>query len=117
MLADGRLTAEAIMDATISAGLLTLSGCVTGLSERRPGEELVGLVRAAATAGIPSVVASLWDVDDESASLFFQRFYHFLSAGQRKDCALRNTQEYLLTHAKFSHPMHWAPFVLLGDWQ
>jgi CHAT domain-containing protein len=117
ILADGRLTVEDIMESSIPAGLLTLSGCVTGLSQRQPGEELIGLARAAVTAGIPSVIASLWNIDDASASVFFEEFYKYLSQGVPKDVALAAAQRELLKSEDFSHPMHWAPFVLLGDWR
>jgi CHAT domain-containing protein len=117
ILADGRLTVEEIMESSIPAGLLTLSGCVTGLSQRQPGEELIGLARAAVTAGIPSVIASLWNIDDASASVFFEEFYKYLGQGVPKDVALAAAQRELLKGENFSHPMHWAPFVLLGDWR
>jgi CHAT domain-containing protein len=116
-LADGRLTVEEIMESSIPAGLLTLSGCVTGLSQRQSGEELIGLARAAVTAGIPSVAASLWNIDDASASVFFEEFYKYLGQGVPKDVALAAAQRELLKGENFSHPMHWAPFVLLGDWR
>jgi CHAT domain-containing protein len=117
ILADGSLTVEEIMESSIPVGLLTLSGCVTGLSQRHPGEELIGLARAALAASIPSVIASLWNVDDASASVFFDGFYQHLSQGMPKDVALAATQRELLKSKEFSHPRHWAPFVLLGDWR
>lgn len=117
VLADGRVTAEDLLESRIGAGLLTLSGCVTGLAKRQPGDELIGLSRAAAFAGIPSVVTSLWDVWDESSKQFFIAFYEALGRGQSKDLAMLHAQHTLLSQERFAHPVHWAPFVLLGDWR
>ena len=56
-------------------GLFVLSGCVTGMSKRRPGDELIGLAQAALRSGTRSVVATLWETFDESSTLFFEHFY------------------------------------------
>ena len=116
-MADGRVTAEDLMESSLTTGLLTLSGCVTGLAKREPGDELIGLSRAAASVGIPSVVTSLWDVFDESSCQFFAHFYNALAGGASKDWALLNAQHALMKQKQFEHPAHWAPFVLLGDWK
>lgn len=58
--------------------LLTLSACETGINERRPGDELIGLVRSLLYAGAPSVVVSLWTVNDLSTRLLMERFYECL---------------------------------------
>ncbi|HEX8690959.1 MAG TPA: CHAT domain-containing protein [Longimicrobium sp.] len=116
-MADGRVTAEDLMESRISAGLLTLSGCVTGLAKRYPGDELAGLTRAAAAAGIPSVVTSLWPVEDQSAREFFAQFYQALSQGHPKDLSMRLAQRALQEDPEFGHPGFWAPFVLFGDWR
>lgn len=116
-MVDGRVTAEDIMESNLATSLLTLSGCVTGLSKREPGDELIGLSRAAASAGIPSVVTSLWEVFDESSSQFFAYFYNALGKGASKDWALLAAQQALMQQKRFEHPVHWAPFVLLGDWR
>ncbi len=116
-MADGRVTAEDLMESNLTTGLLTLSACVTGLAKREPGDELIGLSRAAVSVGIPSVVTSLWDVFDESSCHFFAYFYNALIKGASKDWALLNAQHALMKQEQFQHPVHWAPFVLLGDWR
>lgn len=69
------LTAEEIFSLKIEADLVTLSACETGINDRKPGDELIGLTRALIYAGTPSVVVSLWAVDDLSTSLLMQHFY------------------------------------------
>jgi CHAT domain-containing protein len=57
------------------AELVTLSSCDTGINEHKPGDELIGLTRAFVYAGTPSVIVSLWPVNDLSTSLLMQEFY------------------------------------------
>jgi CHAT domain-containing protein len=63
---DGRLEVREIFGMELKAKLVVLSGCETGLGKLSTGDELVGLTRAFIYAGTPSVVASLWSVDDSS---------------------------------------------------
>jgi CHAT domain-containing protein/tetratricopeptide (TPR) repeat protein len=115
-LADGLVTVQDILEHSFDSGLLVLSGCVTGLGERRPGDELVGLAQAAATARVPSVITTLWETFDYSSCLFFERFYDALATGDTIDVAMRRARGHLNANG-FTSPQHWAPFVLLGDWR
>ena len=74
------LTAEEIFNLRMEADLVTLSACETGINDRKPGDELIGLTRALIYAGTPSVVVSLWAVDDLSTSLLMQHFYQQLQS-------------------------------------
>jgi CHAT domain-containing protein len=69
------LTAEEILQLQMQAELVTLSACETGINENRPGDELIGLTRALIYAGTPSVIVSLWAVDDLSSGLLMEHFY------------------------------------------
>lgn len=115
LLADGRLSVEDLLDAHIPADLLTLSGCLTGRSAQEPGDELIGLARAALAAGVPSVITTLWEVGDDPTREFFERFYGHLREGMNKDAALGITQQSMLAEQRYSRPANWAPYVLLGD--
>lgn len=70
-----KLTAEEIFSLQMQADLVTLSACETGINENRPGDELIGLTRSLIYAGTPSVIVSLWEVDDLSTGLLMQYFY------------------------------------------
>jgi CHAT domain-containing protein len=69
------LSARDLLDIGWSADLVALSACDSGLSERRPGDELVGLTRALLVAGARTVLASLWKVDDHSTGVLMRAFY------------------------------------------
>ncbi|MEM1279822.1 MAG: CHAT domain-containing tetratricopeptide repeat protein [Cyanobacteria bacterium P01_H01_bin.152] len=138
---DGLLTAAEILQMDLQAELAILSACDTGRG-RITGDGVVGLSRALITAGVPSVMVSLWAVNDDSTSILMQRFYQFLATGEfTKAEALRQAQLSLLYDEDMEtrldavragappqyregfepagnrHPYHWAPFVLIGNGQ
>jgi CHAT domain-containing protein len=77
----GILTAEGIIGLNLEGmDLAVLSACDTGLGEVAGGEGVLGLVRAFHVAGARNVVASLWQVSDESTAALMGRFYHKLWA-------------------------------------
>lgn len=86
------LTAEEIFGLELHADLVTLSACESGVNERRPGDELIGLTRALIYAGTPSVLVSLWAVADISTSILMTKFYTTLKAGANKVEALQRAQ-------------------------
>lgn len=84
------LTAEEIFGLEMKADLVTLSACESGVNERRPGDELIGLTRALIYAGTPSVVVSLWAVNDVSTAILMEHFYRALLDEQNKAQALQS---------------------------
>lgn len=113
---DGRLTANEIFDLDLKSSLVTLSACQSGLSRIRAGDEMMGLPRAFIYAGSPSIVASLWNVNDEATAILMERFYRNLQ-NKEKDEALRDSQLFLMRDPRFDHPYFWAAFVLIGDYK
>ena len=131
----------------LKTSLVVLSACETELGKLSSGDELVGLTRAFIYAGTPSVVASLWKVDDHSTAQLMSGFYRNLKTMTKVD-ALRQAQLAMIRgngesdlHARrgiggiaklgdapvvaspsqssvsTSHPYFWAPFILVGDGQ
>jgi CHAT domain-containing protein len=81
LLADGALTAWDLLQTTpLGLELVTLSACDTGRNQVQRGDELLGLLRALLYAAAPSVLLTLWKVEDLSARLFMQTFYEKLAA-------------------------------------
>lgn len=93
------------------------SACQTGLNQRSPGDELIGLTRAFIYAGAPSVIVSLWSVDAHSTQELMHEFYTLLKNGTDKATALQEAQKRIMEKEGYSHPYYWAPFVLVGDWE
>jgi CHAT domain-containing protein/Tfp pilus assembly protein PilF len=125
---DGSLEVHEIFNLDLKASLIVLSACQTalgsGYSESMPkGDDLVSLTRAFMFAGSPSVVASLWEIFDPSTAVFMARFYENLK-NNNKATALALTQREMINknfadngNLNYTHPYHWASFVLVGDWE
>jgi CHAT domain-containing protein len=88
---DGRLEVREIFGMDLKASLVVLSACETGLGKLSSGDELVGLTRAFIYAGTPSVVASLWNVEDSSTAQLMASFYKNLKTMTKVE-ALRQAQ-------------------------
>jgi len=95
------------------ANLVVLSACQTQVGARSRGDDITALNRAFLYAGTPTVIASLWSVDDQATSALMTSFYTRLRAGMGKAAALRAAQAE--TRAKYPHPYYWAGFVLTGS--
>jgi CHAT domain-containing protein len=108
---DGRLSVSDLYQLQLDAEMVTLSACETGLGSVSNGDDVVGLTRGFLYAGASTVVASLWQVDDDATAFLMLRMYEHIQNGGRRD-ALRQAQ--IETRAKFSHPAYWAAFYLTG---
>ncbi|HMZ19723.1 MAG TPA: CHAT domain-containing protein [Blastocatellia bacterium] len=112
---DGLLQVHEIFNLKLSADLVVLSACRTGLGQELRGEGVIGLTRAFLFAGAPSVAVSLWQVADASTAELMVGFYRQLEPRNDKAAALRRAKLALLAQPRYSHPYYWAPFVLVGD--
>jgi len=110
-LGDSLVTLLDLYQLKLSADLVALSGCGTGLNGVVGGDELVGLARGLLQAGAHSMLVSLWDVHDTSTMEFMGLFYKNL-ASRTKGQALRMAA--LEIRKNHAHPYYWAPFVLVG---
>ena len=113
-LGDGWFTARDAYGLKLNCGLVTLSACETGMNAVAPGEELMGLARGFLSAGSPTVMMSLWTIDDEATTELMATFYDELAGTKSPAAALRTAQIKLLEQRP--HPFFWSPFVLVGRW-
>ncbi|HXD31170.1 MAG TPA: tetratricopeptide repeat protein [Pyrinomonadaceae bacterium] len=122
--------------------LLTLSACNTATGGAGAnGKEVEGFGVLAQRQGAKAVLATLWNVADESTQLLMRDFYRLRESSPEltKAEALRQAQLHLLrgtanqtqetnpvntqTEYKpdpktpYSHPYYWAPFILIGNWR
>ena len=115
---DGKLEMHEIFNLDWQGvSLITLSACSSGKGKLGGGQDLVGLMRGFMFAGAPSILASLWDVDDEATRALMVSFYKNYLSGMTKPQALRTAQTAMINSAKWSHPYFWSAFVLYGDWE
>lgn len=115
---DGFLRLHDIYNLRLSADLVVLSACRTGLGREIAGEGLIGLTRGFMYAGAPRVVATLWDVRDKATATLMARFYAAMfEKRQSPAAALRAAQLSLLADPARAAPFYWAGFTLQGDWK
>jgi CHAT domain-containing protein len=108
---NGFLSLGELYSLRLHADLVTLSACETGLGKISNGDDVVGLTRGFLYAGSNTIVASLWQVDDQATSYLMEQFYADLKKNNKRD-ALRQAQ--LATKIKYEHPYYWAAFELTG---
>ena len=109
---NGLLSASEIFDLKLNANLVVLSACDTGRG-KITGDGVLGLSRSIVAAGVPTVLVSLWAVNDASTSVLMSEFYRQLEQQQYKAQALR--QAMLITMQKYPQPEYWAAFTLVGE--
>ena len=114
---DGFLNTYEIYNMKLKARLAVLSACQTGSGKLQKGEGVMSLARGFIYAGCPSIVMTLWQVEDQSGTGIMSNFYHFLANGKRKDVALRMAKLKHLDSADplTAHPHYWLGYVHIGN--
>lgn len=142
--ADGLLSAREICDYDLSnIDFFVLSACRTADGDATD-EGPAGLIRGLKKAGVKSILASLWEVDDEATSIFMQKFYALINKGMSVRDAFTAARDYLrgyemkypeveeefnpstmtteyvetgrmVSEYPYAAPAIWAPFVLIDN--
>lgn len=102
------LQARSLYDMHTDASLAFLSACDTGVVTVDAGDDIMGLERGFFFAGVSTVVASLWPVEDRATAELAEAFYRALQAGASPAAALQAAQ--LSVKRVFPNPEIWAPF-------
>ncbi|MBE9473438.1 MAG: CHAT domain-containing protein, partial [Chloroflexi bacterium] len=115
---DGQLNVYEVYGLNLDrADLVVLSACQTQHGEVSAGDEIISLNRAF-LYGAPTVISSLWSVDDQATGEMMERFYSHLQQGMTKAEALQAAQKEIRNdpeHPEWQHPFYWAAFVINGD--
>jgi CHAT domain-containing protein len=112
---DGLLQVREIMRLPLKAELVTLSACDTDVGTAEGEAGVVNLEQAFLVAGARAVVASLWNVEDNSTTALMKAFYTHLAQHEDKAIALAHAKRDMLEHYGDPSPYYWAPFVLVGE--
>jgi hypothetical protein len=77
----------------------------------------MSLARGFIFSGVPSIVMTMWSVEDQSSVYIVENFYKYLGEGMPKDEALRQAKLDFLAQGDplRSHPFYWAAYVNIGD--
>lgn len=97
--------------------LVVLSACSALDADRGGRESVTGLAAAFFAAGVPVVVASLWEVDDRVSGELMTRFHRAVAEGAEPVTALREAQVALMRGTDPLHrsPATWGAFSSLGE--
>lgn len=115
---DGELHSFELYDMRLTeTKLAVLSACETGTGSWKAGEGVYSMGRGFAYAGCPSVITSLWKVNDVTTSRIMPILYRFLFRGMKIDRALQKAKiQYIRQANKYqAHPSYWAAFILQGE--
>jgi CHAT domain-containing protein len=116
---NGMLSTLDIHRLRLSADLVVLSACRTGLGKDTPGEGLLSLTRGFLSSGASRVIVTLWSIEDQATAEMMSRFYGRTLGPQRMTpaAALRATQEEMWREGRWGAPYYWGGFALQGDWR
>jgi CHAT domain-containing protein len=105
-----------IYNLKLKSDMVVLSGCNTGSGKLQKGEGVMSLARAFLYAGCPSIIMTLWSVEDASSSSIMIEFYKNIKNGYSKDEALRRAKISYLSKADpmKAHPYFWLGYVSIG---
>ncbi len=97
--------------------LVVLSACQTTAGKNATGEGIYSLARGFASAGIPSVAATMWKADEETIYAISKLFHEYLSKGMAKDEALQKAKIQFIKNANREHslPYYWSNMVIIGQ--
>ncbi|MEE4197107.1 MAG: CHAT domain-containing tetratricopeptide repeat protein [Bacteroidales bacterium] len=114
---DGLLNTYEIYNMKLNCRMSVLSSCNSGSGKLHRGEGVISLARGFIYAGCPSIIMTLWSVEDKSGVDLMTRFYQNLKTGQNKAGALRQAKLDFIDHADplKAHPYFWAGYVVIGD--
>ena len=119
-LADADLEALSLAELPLRADLVVMSACHSGQRALSlpggadlPGDDLFGLQATLFQAGVRSVIAALWAVNDDSAPKIVPELHRRLARGDRPEQALQGALcTYLDTPGNDKGLFYWAPFFM-----
>ncbi len=96
--------------------ILALSACQTAKEANANGRELSGLAFVLERAGAKTVLASLWNADDNISANIMKDFYtNIKEEGMSKSEAMRQAKISHIQTGEKIHPFFWSPFILIGN--
>lgn len=117
---DGYLSASEVAQLKLNADLVMLSACNTAAPDGRPGAEgLSGLAKAFFYAGARTLLVSNWYVVSDAALLLTTQMLQSYAQDSHlgKAEALRRAMVQMQADPRYSHPLYWAPFSIVGEGQ
>jgi len=114
---DGFLNTYELYNLKLNSRMAVLSSCNSGSGKLHRGEGVISLARGFIYAGCPSIVMTLWTVEDKSGVKLMKSFYEHLKKGKTKSEALQQSKIDFIDNADQlkAHPYFWAGYVVIGN--
>ena len=114
---DGLLTMSEIMSLNTNANLVVLSACNTAAGDETGSEGFSGLAKSFFMSGSKSILVSNWYVETYSAKEIVINLFKNLKDNPNfsiSDGLNLTMSEMAKNEKERSHPLFWAPFVVVG---
>jgi CHAT domain-containing protein/Tfp pilus assembly protein PilF len=112
---DGLLEAWEIMEMDLKAEIAVLSACETARGRVGAGEGMIGMTWALFVAGVPTTVASQWEVPSESTTKLMVTFHRNAKNASKAEAWRQAALEMIKDPRYRMKPFYWAGFVVVGD--
>jgi CHAT domain-containing protein/tetratricopeptide (TPR) repeat protein len=101
----------------VRARIVVLAACESNGGLLTQSEGPLGLARAFLAAGVPTVVASRWKLDDRASLAFFTAFHRAYSASGDAAAAVQAAQKQMITapDSLLRDPAVWAGITVFGS--
>lgn len=115
----GILTNYDIENLDINASLVALVACDSNNGKTIKSEGVMSLARSFFIAGAPSLLATLWKINDKEVPEIMKYYYGHLQNSYPKNIALQKAKIDFLTaninNGTDSNPYYWSAFVQIGN--
>ncbi len=111
LLADGTVPLSSLADLPLGGSTVVLSACSSATGQALGGEGDAGLLWGPLGAGARSVVASVWQVNQQATCDLMGQMHHALARGESEARALRQARQALAAAPNYAHPHYWAGFA------
>lgn len=112
---DGILYSGETYNLELSADLVVLSSCESGLGKLFRGEGMMALNRGFLYSGASNIVFSLWKIPDKHTSELMVEFYKQMISGKTYSESLRKAKLKMINNEITARPRSWGGFLLIGS--
>jgi len=111
---DGLLEAWELMNMDLEAEMVILSVCDTARGHASNGEGLIGMTWALFIAGVPTTIASQWQVPSETTTELMVEFHRNVTRMSKAE-AMRQAALKMIRDPRYRmKPFYWAGFIVIG---
>lgn len=113
---DGHVAIQDLENMQLDADLVVLSACNTGTGVLQSGEGVMHLGKGFISAGVPSLVNTLWSINDCATEKVVTQFYGQIEESNLSQALQKAKIKYLEGADKLTaHPYYWSGLIFSGN--